>query len=200
MFSKITRRFSCIFLLIALAWVCHICFVRPGDFKIVKKLKEEKELASSRNTFSATSQKREGVRKEIWFSEEDHMRLQYRIESQGSLLTFIPKENKVDIVENLEKLKFWMQDKLYTNPNMQELRFLEADQGTYRMTSQEFLAQTVSVSLFRLPGNTLPETIDPRSAFLRGLSESILFSISGKMPQFEAQNFKASLNKRQSLD
>lgn len=195
MLSKVIWRFSCLFLFISLVWLYQVCFLRTADFNLIKKFKEEKVLASSKNTFSTTSQKRQGVRKEIWFSEEDNMRLHYRIESQGSLLTFIPKEHKVEIIENLEKLKFWMQDKVYTNPEMQQLRFLEADQGTYKMTSQEFLAETVTVSLFRLPGLILPEKIDPKSAFLKGISENILFSISGKMPQFEAQNFKASLSK-----
>jgi hypothetical protein len=160
--------------------------------EIIQSLKKEQELAASRGTFSATSQKREGVRKEIWFSQDDHVRLHYRIESKGSLLTFIPKENKVDIIENLDKLKFWMQDKLYVNPEMQEMRFLEADHGIYKMTAQEFFAETVSVSLFRIPGVNLPEKIDPKTAFLRGVSENIFFSISGKTPQFEAENFKAS--------
>lgn len=195
MFSKIIWRFSLVFFLLGLGWIAQVCFLRPGDLALVKKLKEEKQLATTRATFSTTSQKRQGVRKEIWFSEENEIRLHYRIESEGSLLTFIPKENKVDVIENLENLKFWMQDKLHFHPEMQEVRFLEADVGTYRMTSQEFMAETVSVSLFRLPGLVLPEKIDPRSAFLRGVSENILFSISGKTPQFEAQHFKAALNK-----
>lgn len=195
MFKKITWRFSALSLLIALVWIIQVCILRPGDLTLVKKLKEGKELASTKSTFSSTTQKRKGVRKEIWFSEENNTRLHYRIESQGSLLTFIPKENKVDIVEHLEQLKFWMQDKLFINPAMQELRFLEAEQGIYRMATQEFVAETVSVSLYRLPGFELPEQIDPKTAFLHGVSENILFSISGKMPQFEAQNFKASLSK-----
>ncbi|MES2344339.1 MAG: hypothetical protein V4494_00145 [Chlamydiota bacterium] len=194
MFSKITWRFSLVFTLIALLWISQVCFLRSGDLEIIKTLKKEKELATSQGAFSTTTQKREGVRKEIWFSQEDNVRLHYRIESQGSLLTFIPKENKVDIVENLDKLKFWMQDKLYTSPVMQEMRFLEADHGTYRMTAQEFFADTVSVSLFRIPGSDLPEKIDPRAAFLRGVSQNIFFSISGNSPQFEAENFKAHLN------
>lgn len=195
MFSKIIRLTTICFLILALAWIAHFCFLRPGDFALIKKLKEEKAIATSKNNFAATSQKREGVRKEIWFSEENNMRLHYRIESASSLLTFSPKENKVDIVENLEKIKFWMQDKLDIATKTQQARFLEAEQGVYHMTSQEFAADTVQVSLFRLPGYSLPETFDPRSAFLRGISESVFFSISGKMPQFEAHNFKASLTK-----
>ncbi len=199
MFSKVGRLSALFFLLIGSVWVYQICFLRQSDIEWIKKLKEEKVLADTKNQFSATSQKREGVRKEIWFSEEEGVRLHYKIESASSLLTFAPKENKIDIVENLENLKFWMQDRIYQDPamqkKMQQVRFLEADHGIYRITSQEFLAESVKVALFRLPNDTLPEIIDPGSAFLHGLSESIFFSISGKMPQFEAHNFRASLIK-----
>lgn len=182
--------------LITLGWIYQISFIRPSDYAKVKELKEERQIASSQNNFSTTSQKRKGVRKEIWFSEENAMRLHYRIESDSSLLTFLPQDNKIDVIENLEVIKFWMQDKLYSAPTpMQQMRFLEADQGTYRFTSQEFTAETVAVSIFRLPGYALPDQLDMRSAFLRGIAENILFSISGKMPQFEAKNFKASLAK-----
>ncbi len=183
-------------LLITLGWVYQVAFVRPSDYVKIKELKQEREIASSKNSFSTTSQKRKGVRKEIWFSEENALRLHYRIESESSLLTFLPQDHKIDVIENLEMIKFWMQDKLYPNPvPMQQMRFLEADQGTYRFTSQEFAAETVTVSIFRLPGYELPDQLDLRTAFLRGVAENILFSISGKMPQFEAKNFKASLAK-----
>lgn len=194
MFSSITKRTAVLTLLLSTFWVYQVAILRPGDKELVQRLQQEKLLASSKTQMSTTSQKREGVRKEIWFSEEE-ARLQYKIESVSSLLTFIPQENKVEVIENLENLKFWMQDKVYKDPSAQQLRFLEAAEGTYRMTSQEFLAHNVKVALFRLPGVELPELTDPRASFLQGIAESVFFSISGKIPEFEAQNFKASLTK-----
>jgi hypothetical protein len=100
------------------------------------------------------------------------------------------------VIENLEKIQCWMQDKLFVTPDaskMQQTRFFIADHGTYQYSTQKFLAQTVELSLFRLPGHTLPQTFDPKAAFLKGIAKDVSFSVSGKVPHFQAEQFKAVL-------
>jgi hypothetical protein len=183
-------------------FVCiQIGVVRQRDITRYKKFAAKtKELATSRSA-SATNQRREGVRKDIWFTQEDRSRLHYRIDSEASTLTLLPIDDKLDIIENLEHIKCWMQDKLYLagESPMQQMRFFEADQGTYQYTTQQFLAQTVTLSLFRIPGHALPLRFDPSAAFLRGIAQDVSFSVSGKTTQFQAERFKATL-KPQSED
>jgi hypothetical protein len=182
--------------LLAGAWVFQFCILRDADRKLYQSFLDQKEAAGSSDSVAASSyQTRQGVRKDIWFAQEDNSRLQYRIESESSVLTLLPNKKKMDVIENLQKMRCWMQDKLYLTSQtpMQQMRYFDADKGTYQFTTQKFEAQSVNLSLYRLPGHGLPQTYDVSSAFLRGIAQDVTFSISGKTPQFQAQQFKAIL-------
>jgi hypothetical protein len=178
------------------AWAALFSVPRASDLAAYGAFMKEKTLASTSSHFaSATKQRRSGVRKDIWFAQEDNSRLHYRIESASSVLTLLPQDQKMDLVETLQEMRCWMQDKLYTGPHsepMQQMRYLEAAEGVYRYSTQQFLAQTVSLSLFRTPGHELSFNLHPRQAFLKGVGQDVSFVISGKVPQFQAQHFKAS--------
>jgi hypothetical protein len=196
MFRRLTLLSTFVFCIFAAIWVFRVCIVRPDDILRYKAFVKEQEVATtSKKNAVAADQKRLGVRKDIWFTQEDKSRLHYRIESQSSTLTLIPVENKLEIIENLDKIKCGMQEKLFvtgTTPT-QQLRFLEADQGIYRYSTQQFIAESVTLSLYRLPGHQLPSTFDNKTPFLKGISQNVSFAISGKSPQFQAQHFQAFL-------
>lgn len=180
---------------LSLGWIFKLVYLSPKD-----RLQSEQLLSSGRAIAKATKdqqthQNRAGVRKDLWLSQQDRTRLHYRIESKSSVLTLLPIDDKVDIIENLQQIKCWMQDKLYAQGNtaMQQMRFFEADQGIYQYSSQRFAANTVALSLFRIPGIQLPTAVDPAAAFLRGIAQDVSFSIAGKTTQFQAQKFKATL-------
>lgn len=184
-------------------WIFHVTFVRPSDLDRYRKYLRKQEAASSPKTLAATAQqRRQDVRKDIWFAQEDKSRLQYRIESQSSLLSLVPVDDKLELIENLSHIKCWMQEKIFLSPQskqlMQQMRYLQANEGTYKYMSQQFDAHAVGLSLFQLPGQVLSTTIDPRAAFLRGVAQDVSFAVSGKNPQFKAHHFKASL--RQELE
>ena len=196
LFKKTSIIGICAFGLVAAYWAFQFCIVRDTDCKLFQSFLDQKEAAgSSQSVASSSYQTRQGVRKDIWFAQEDNTRLQYRIESESSILTLLPNKKKVDIIENLQKMRCWMQDKLYLSSQtpMQQMRYFDADQGSYQFTTQNFVAHSVNLSLYRLPGFDLPQTYDASSAFLRGIAQDVSFSISGKTPQFQAQQFKAIL-------
>jgi hypothetical protein len=198
MFRRATI-FSLLFLGIAtLLWGVLLVRFRPSDSAFIKDTIKQQELSNSNALFSTTEQNRKGVVKEIWFTQEDNSRLHYRIFSESSLLTIKPEGKNFDLIEKLEKIKCWMQDKLYdpaagAGP-MQQIRFLAAEEGLYRYTSQEFLAQSVALSLYRLGGHDLPKEMVATKPFLKGIAEDVSFAVSGKSPQFKAKHFKAELN------
>jgi len=176
-------------------WLFKLVYLTDADrVKYVKLLEAGRAVAKATKS-EQTHQTRGGVRKDLWLSQEDHSRLHYRIESKSSVLTLLPIDDKVDIIENLQHIKCWMQDKLYTQGDvvMQQMRFFEADQGIYQYSTQRFAANSVILSLFRVPGMQLPTTVDPSKAFLQGLAQDVSFSIAGKTTQFQAQKFKATL-------
>ncbi len=198
MFKRASRYGKLIFFSLLFVCIAQFIVVRKGDVLAYRKMVNEYETHSTvRSLPNAVHQIRTKVNKEVWFTQEDNSRLQYRIHGESSLLTLEPIDKKIHVVENLNQVRCWMQDKLYltTNGNapMQQTRFWEADHGVYRYTTQELIAQDVNISIFRLPGHNLPTTCDPRIAFLNGTANNVSFSITGKTPQFEANHFKATL-------
>lgn len=177
----------------------HVSVVRKSDLKkYARLLKKYETNATTRSLPTAAHQTRQQVSKEIWFTQEDKSRLQYRIFGKTSLLTLEPNGKKILVLENLHDLKCFMQDKLYfaaQKQPMQQMRFWEADRGIYRYTNQQLVAEDVNISIFRLPDHALPKTCDPTVAFLNGIANNVSFSITGKTPQFKANQFKATLTK-----
>ncbi len=198
MFKKITTISLLSFCSLALFWGIFFGHVRESDFATYRKQKEKQEDATVKGLARTTNQNRQGVVKEIYFAQEDHSRLHYRIESDSSLLTLKPEGTRFDLIEKLEKMRCWMQDKLESptaqNGPMQQMRYLEAEDGIYRYTTQQFLAQSVGLSLYRIGGHDLPNNLSKHKPFLSGVAEDVSFAITGKTPQFQAQQFKASLN------
>jgi len=188
----------------AVLWLAYFVRVSSSDYDAYKISMQKQELAASAApTGTTTNQQRQGVRKEIWFTQEDNSRLHYRIQSESSQLSLIPVDKKIELIEKLFKMKCWMQDKLYFTSEhsgpMQQMRFFEAEEGLYRYNIQQFLAQSVALSLFRLPGHNLPAAVNTESAFMKGLAQDVSFSVSGKNPQFQAKQFKATLRQDEEL-
>jgi hypothetical protein len=202
MFNRITRLSLGGISLLLFFWILHLAWVKQSDLATYRSVVKEQQVIESgaKSLAQTVHQTRSGVRKDIWYAEQSRPRLHYKIVSERSILTLIPSErHKVDIVESLEKIQCWMQDKVYDDASqrkvMQQVRYFEANTGSYQYSTQQFLAHTVSLSLFRFPGQELPPAIDPAQAFLRGVAKDVSFSVSGKTPQFQAQNFKATLAK-----
>jgi hypothetical protein len=176
-----------------------LCVVCRHDIDEYKQRADEYRRLAAETLSRSASQTRHNVRKDIWFTQEDATRLQYRVESESSILTLAPRQGKFEIVENLKNIKCWMQEKLICDPAhpSQQVRFLQATDGIYRLSQQQFLANSVALSLFRLPGHTLATPTNTHRAFLRGTADDVSFSISGKTPQFEAHHFTASLRQEE---
>lgn len=201
MFKKQILLFTAILTPIVGIWIYQLAFVRARDVELYKEMVQLKEIASS-NPPCPTNQHRQQVRKDIWFSQDDCSRLHYQIASEGSTLTLTPVKNKFEVVETLQGIKCWMQDKLIRDDmgeNLsQQTRLIEAKDGVYRHTTQEFIANGVTLSLYRLPGHQLPKgPVSDEDAFLRGVAHDISFLFSGKTPQFQAGQFEATMVKEQ---
>ncbi len=195
MFKRAIYITSFLMALLCFGWLFKLIYLFPAErAECTKTLNSGKAIARATRD-QQTHQNRRSVRKDLWLSQQDRTRLHYRIDSKSSVLTLLPIDDKVDIIENLQQIQCWMQDKLYAQGDvpMQQMRFFEADQGIYQYSSQRFAANTVTLSLFRIPGLQLPTTIDPRTAFLRGIAQDVSFSVAGKTTQFQAQKFKATL-------
>lgn len=181
--------------MVTFGWLFKLTYLSSEDRVRYKAIAKSGKAIAKAVHGQESHQNRSGVRKDLWLSQQDRTRLHYRIDSQSSVLTLLPIDDKMDIIENLQQIKCWMQDKLYAQGSvpMQQMRFFEADHGIYQYSSQRFAANSVALSLFRLPGFALPTSVDPKTAFLRGIAQDVSFSIAGKTTQFQAERFKATL-------
>ncbi len=149
---------------------------------------------------SSICQNRLKVCKDIWFAEENNQRLHYRIESASSSLILEPKGRKIDVIERLEQMRCWMQDKLVAGATQrdvtQQTRYFTAREGTYHFLTQQLIAEKATLSLYRMPGDTLPEIghMPQYDPFLSGEAQKIALSVAGNAPKFQAYDFKASLS------
>lgn len=176
----------------------QIVFLKQSDIQSYQQLVQRTAQENVKNS-SPSNHHRKTVRKDIWFAQEEQTRLHYQILSDSSMLTLVPLKNRMEIIETLQGIKCWMQDKLYLTGNekpMQQVRYMEAETGIYHFTTQEFNANEVELALFRLPGNELPKQIvDQKLAYLQGVAKDISFQFSGKTPQFFAKQFHAKVVK-----
>jgi len=191
--------FTALFLPLVTLWIFQMTWMRDVDIEKYKQLIRKREIASSA-AHMPTNQLRKGVQKDIWFSQDGSARLHYEIFSESSLLTLTPVDNHFEIIESLEGIRCWMQDKLITDEGglhpTQQARLIEAEKGVYRHMKQEFIANDVNLSLFRLEGHSLPKTALPRKdAYLTGVAQNISFLFGGKTPKFQANQFQAAVVK-----
>lgn len=197
MFKKITLFSLLSFCFLALLWIVCFGLVRDSDYAAYRMQKERQEDASVKTLAQTANQNRKGVVKEIYFAQEDHSRLQYRIESDASVLTLKPEGSKFDLIEKLEKMRCWMQDKIEQTPSqstpVQQMRYLEAEEGIYRYTAQQFLAQSVALSLYRIEGRDLPTNLARHRPFLSGVAQDVSFAVTGKLPSSRRSTLKRPL-------
>lgn len=197
MFKK-TATYTTLFLMIAtIGWLVKLMYITDADLDRYEALKNAGKAIAAKEQEKKSYQYRSGVRKDLWLAQEDHTRLHHRIASQSSRLTLVPIDDKVDIIEHLQNLQCWMQDKIFLPTATQQLRYFEAEQGIYQYSIQRFAASSVILSLFRLQGTDLPFSLNPKTAFLQGIAQDVSFSIAGKATQFQAKQFKATLTSQQ---
>jgi hypothetical protein len=199
MFKKTVLSTTLLITLLCGGWIFKLTRISQADRDRYEVMRSKGKAIAQVTQNKESRQHRAGVRKDLWLAQEDKTRLHHRIASKTSELTLIPIDDRVDIIETLQQIQCWMQDKLYPQGEsiMQQLRFFEADEGYYQYSEQRFAASSVALSLFRIQGGQLPYIVDQKAAFLRGVAKDVSFSIAGKSTQFQAQQFKATLVSQQ---
>lgn len=147
--------------------------IRPEGEAYYRKLSQESTRQHSHQTLEKqpARQLRTGVQKDIWTLDETE-RLHIRLRSTHSELVLKQKGQKFEAVEKLQNLECWVQEKIDPLLQSQRIRHLSAEEGAYHFPSQRFHTQNVHLSFFRLPGTTLPLTIET-PPFLHGIAQEM---------------------------
>ena len=117
-----------------------ILFVSSSNYNITPQ-KQTKKIAKY-----PTKQMRSNVLKDIYVSEKSQ-RLHHHIESPRSILTAFPSGNSFDLVEQMHNMKCYLQEKLDYSDDMdepmQQIRFIESQEGIYHYSNHHFDAKQV---------------------------------------------------------
>lgn len=177
--------------------------VRAEDVAHMRALFTEKNWIKSGKALSTSEQHRLGVVKDLFVVQDNAERLHHRICSEHSTLTLVPQGHRIELIEKLEHLRCTMQDKLIPSSSpagrMQQVRFLEADEGFYFSSSRTFSAHAVHLSLYRLGGHQLPEALPPLAPFLKGIAKEVSFSLSGRSPELKAEGLRAEFARQEEM-
>lgn len=148
-------------------------------------------------TTNSREQTRQHVRKDLWIAQNAKERLHDRIESDSSLLILNPKNKSIEVIEKLEGVRGWIEEKAEDTKqgsSVLHLRHFAAKEGVYFYKDQTFKAFNVALSLYKIQGKNRftwqPEYLIP---FLQGTAEKLNFSLKGGVPMFQATHFSASL-------
>ena len=197
----------------AIAYWDHVR-LRHHDKERYQKFVQENSLQRTRHALEThpATQNRKIVQKDFWImqgSQRQHLRIQ----SQESELIIHERKGKLEAVEKLQHLDCWLQEPGTSSGSIlqktaaerhggncqQQVRHLNAEEGIYFYPSHHFIAQTVQMQFFRLPGRDLPEAVDPELAFFSGTATEASFSACGKSPTFTAQHLHASFDPAKGL-
>ena len=181
--------------------ICNLLAIAIGTIWLTSlcwKFSQTESVMLQKTAFAAATtgeQSRQQVRKDLWIVQSPHERIHDRIESEQSRLILRPKQNSIELIEQLQGVQGWIEEKSQNaakNTPLQLRHFL-AKEGVYFYKDQTFKAFNVLISLYKIQGNPLQWNQALHSPFLRGTAEALNFSLKGGIPVFQATQFSASL-------
>lgn len=152
---------------------------------------------NSAHVFQA-DQHRNNVSKQILFLK-DHDRLQWRLNSEGSELSFDQHDDSLELIEKFKGIHCVMQEKLADEGDRQFIRTLTAQDAVYHYKNKELLADNAIVDRYMVPGITWIDSFKEYTPVMTGKADKIELSFKYSQPAFRALKFQATINREQGL-
>ncbi|MCB1107079.1 MAG: hypothetical protein KDK76_03180 [Chlamydiia bacterium] len=170
-------------------------FYSKGKGESIEEVLTQKISIPKHEEAFSTKQIRKGVVKDLWLNDREGTRLHHHIESPQSILTAIPCGTRVELIEQMIEMKCYFQEKVEEEggEEVQQIRYLQSGEGTYRYTDQHFNAQSVFLALYKVSGKTLSTQLNTQDAYIKGVAEEVSLSFSNGSPDFHAEKFKAQI-------
>lgn len=200
MYKKQLILFCALLIFLSLLIGYPLFHVTGKDLLAYQELLESSQ-AEQNLLLNYSEQTRKSVAKEIWYQESSL--LYYRIQSAESQLFFFHQEGAIEVVEELENVRCFMQESLYhdkeTGKPMQLVRYLEAEKASYNYNTQIFVAKDVKLWRYRLEGHDPVSAFEGLSPLLSGTARTVEFNFKGKKPDFHAQQFRATFDSKEEI-
>jgi hypothetical protein len=203
---------SLCFLLLTL----HLLDVKPKDIRYYRKLMDVSSNKKAPQNIDQSSSKQysEKLSKEIWVSTK-HQRQQILLVSEGADLDFIKHKDKIEVVENMTKVKIWVQEELfYVDDNgekikdeqavsqhpMQQILILESNNASYYWKTRLIVAKKADITRFISPSHSLRESLlKKEDLIMKGKAKLATLSFKDKKIAFNARHLKAKFMNKGSL-
>ncbi|MBI5274616.1 MAG: hypothetical protein HY860_06150 [Chlamydiales bacterium] len=135
-------------------------------------------------------QKRSMGTKDLW-TVEDGSRLHHHLENLSSTLTIIPGKHGLEVIENMDHIRCWMQDKVFLSPPHQKIRYFKSTHGMYFYKQHELHIQDVLLAMYEQNGIELVKEIQPSLLLFKGKAKEASFNITENKVDFFASHFEA---------
>lgn len=186
--------------------------VEKTDATIYQKLVDRAANKMPDTISSSTDSKEhsENIRKEIWIHNPE-FRQQILLLSSGANLDFLRHEDKIEVVENLNQVKIWLQEELfYVDANglkiskqeaknhsgpleeKQQILLLESENATYYWKTKCILANKANITRFQVAGHTLNiEQLSEDTSTMSGSAKQVTLGFKDKQIFFNAKQLHA---------
>ncbi|MBI5345784.1 MAG: hypothetical protein HZB76_01390 [Chlamydiae bacterium] len=169
---------------------CNLFFLNKKDYEEFEKMLSQ--INSVHTKSQNAYQKRDIVQKDIWIGEKLAQR-HIKINSDSSKLFLTLKKDKIDLLETLQGIECFVQDKINPALTSQHFRYFKAKSGSYLFRSHKFIANDTSMYFFKLAESDLPLEVDLQKAYMQGTAKELSFLLSEKKPCFNVLEFKATI-------
>ena len=159
------------------------CFA--GLFAYQKYAASEPLPAPSLPPLTSLSQKRQGVRKDIW-AVRGGKRLHTQLLAARSEVVI---QGRKDVIETLHDITCWVQESV--SPDGQEVRYFAAPSGTYTFGNHQFVSEEVRLAFYQLPGMTLPTSLPTAPPALSGVAKQMVLTAGRDAPMLTAHHLRA---------
>ena len=146
---------------------------------------------NSNKTFKA-EQRRTKVSKQILFLQ-NNQRLQWRLQSVSSELSFDQQEKGLELIERFKNVNCIMQEKFSQENKTQFVRTLKAEEAVYHYKKEELVADQALVARYEIPGSLWLNNTASSIPMMEGKAEKIALSFKSNH-LFKAQKFEASFS------
>ena len=182
-------------------FLLNFLFINKKDIVAYNNL-EQKNLE-----YDATKayQKRENVQKDLYIVDKN-ARKHYQISSKLSEIFLDRKNQKYQLIENLNSITLICFEDILDPQMMQQIKYITAKSGSYIFPSHKFNLFDVNLSFVNtlnfthtsMGQTSLDQTIF-KNAYFQGKAKELSFSIHKKKPEIKAISFEGSFNPKKSV-
>ena len=163
-------------------------------FMELTRPKEEKKIH--------TNSQRNEMAKSVWLTR-DGERYENFLTSEDSFVQIRPKEKGMRVVENMDKIVCFMQQKLFVDSNgnpWQQIFHFTADKGSYDYAKKYFQAYDVDLWMIQVPGHDLQKELKEEDTLvMEGHCDSLNFFFLDDNTKLETHNLVSTIHTKERV-